>query len=137
MTRVFVDTSAFYALADRSDAMHQRATAFLQQVQARRDSLISTDAVVEETYTRLVQSLGHKAAWTFVDRLAASQVQILLVTAEIKGRAWQIARKYDDKLFSFVDCTSFALMEAQGLHFAFAFDRHSEQYGFVVNPSAD
>jgi uncharacterized protein len=134
--RVFVDTSAFYALIDKTDVMHQRAVDYLHRVQAQNDRLISTDAVIEETYTLLVQSLGHRAAWVFRDRLMSSQVRVFPITTEIKDRAWQIARTYDDKLFSFVDCTSFAMMEAHGLHSAFTFDRHFEQYGFIVEPSA-
>jgi len=39
-------------------------------------------------------------------------------------------RVYTDKTFSYVDCSSFAVMERLRITAAFAFDPHFEQYGF-------
>ena len=38
--------------------------------------------------------------------------------------------RYNDKDFSFVDCTSFALIDHHRLDYAFAFDGHFRQYRF-------
>jgi predicted nucleic acid-binding protein len=36
----------------------------------------------------------------------------------------------EDKDYSYVDATSFAVMERLGIETAFTFDRHFEQYGW-------
>lgn len=44
--------------------------------------------------------------------------------------AWRILQGFADQDFSFVDCTSFALMERLGIVDAFAFDDHFLVYRF-------
>jgi predicted nucleic acid-binding protein len=44
--------------------------------------------------------------------------------------AWHIAQAFPDQPFSFVDCTSFAIMERLGILDAFAFDTHFLVYRF-------
>ena len=39
-----------------------------------------------------------------------------------------------DKVWSFTDCTSNAIMKDAGIIEAFAFDRHFEQMGFIRKP---
>jgi predicted nucleic acid-binding protein len=41
----------------------------------------------------------------------------------------------DSRHLSLVDCTSFLLMEAEGIHEVFALDRDFEDEGFRVLPS--
>lgn len=45
---------------------------------------------------------------------------------------FQVFRDYSDHLFSFVDCTSFVVMERLGITHAFAFDRHFDEYPGLV-----
>lgn len=37
-----------------------------------------------------------------------------------------------DHLFSFVDCTSFVIMERLGINHAFAFDHHFDEYPGII-----
>jgi len=39
----------------------------------------------------------------------------------------EVFRTYRDHLFSFVDCTSFVVMERLGISHAFAFDHHFDE----------
>jgi len=43
--------------------------------------------------------------------------------------AWSILEDHTDKRWSYVDATSFALIEREGISEAFAFDRHFAQRG--------
>jgi hypothetical protein len=48
--------------------------------------------------------------------------------------AWRLFQQYDDKSFSFTDCTSFILMRRLKLRDAFTFDHHFAQMGFRLWP---
>jgi hypothetical protein len=54
------------------------------------------------------------------------------VTPADLQKALQIFRDYSDHLFSFVDCTSFAVMEGLGVSRAFALDSHFNEYPGLI-----
>jgi predicted nucleic acid-binding protein len=59
MRQVFVDTSAWYAIADPVDANHQTALA-IRNALARQYHLITTNYVLDELYTLLLLSVGYR-----------------------------------------------------------------------------
>jgi uncharacterized protein len=58
--------------------------------------------------------------------------QIEYVTVEDITRTWEVFRQYDDKDWSFTDCTSKVIIERLRIPHAFAFDGHFEQFGTVI-----
>jgi predicted nucleic acid-binding protein len=58
---LFVDTSIWYAAADRSDAGNSRAKAVLSGDEA----LVTTDHVLIETWTLIHHRLGRRASERF------------------------------------------------------------------------
>jgi predicted nucleic acid-binding protein len=119
---IFVDTGAWYALVDSDDTDHRAAAAFLA---TNTIPLITTNFVFSETVTLIRYRLGHEAARSFGQKLKESIfVRVVTVTPADEDQAWDIFTKYRDQDFSFVDCTSFAVMERMKLSAAFAFDRH-------------
>ena len=134
--RVFADTGAWCALYDRSDVHHARASAFLQEIKRQKIQLITSDYVFDESLTLLRFRAGHREAvefgrWT----QQSSLVKVINVDEKTWQAAWDVFVRYDDKHFSFTDCTSFAIMRQLGLLNAFAFDHNFEQTGFVMLPS--
>ncbi len=78
---------------------------------------------------------GHRVAVAFGDWVQSERrVQIVRVNEELWQAAWQLFKRYHDKKFSFTDCTSFVLMQRQGLVDVFGFDHHFEQIGFRLWP---
>ena len=47
---------------------------------------------------------------------------------------WALLESHADKQWSYVDATSFALMERENVQSAFAFDHHFTQRGLAVLP---
>ena len=131
---LFVDTSAWYAILDRTDRNHPAAIRFARQVTA---PFVTSTYILDETVTLVKRHLGHAAATRFGQRLWNEEVaRLVRVSPEDEAQAWSIFTRYADKGFSYTDCTSFALMERLHLDSAFAFDAHFEQYGhFVRFPS--
>ena len=123
-TPVFVDTGAHYALADANDPDHEEAVRLLQQISRQRYALVASNFVISEVYTLLLKRLGWERAIRYVEELRAGATQVLRISAEDESRAWEILRQYQDQDFSYVDATSFAMMERLDIETFFAFDAH-------------
>lgn len=131
--KVFVDTSAWFACYDRHEQTHAAAERVMHQLRLQHASLVLSDFVLTETLTLIRYRLGHAWAVRFGQAVFESRLaELVAVTASLRQRAWEMFQRYDDKTFSFTDCTSFAIMESLELKTAFAFDKHFEQYGFSV-----
>ena len=49
---------------------------------------------------------------------------------ELEEEAWQMFKRYADKVFSYTDCTSFIVMRHRGIWDAFTNDHNFEQVGY-------
>ena len=129
MAQALVDTSAAYALLDRSDANHVQAKRRLSALRESRVSPVLTNFIVAETHALLLSRLDAAIA----RRWLTTQVwPIERVTAEDELRARTIIVTQADKTYSYTDAVSFAVMERRGVKTAFAFDPHFRQYGWLV-----
>jgi predicted nucleic acid-binding protein len=125
----FADTSFWFALQERRDRRHADATAL---VHAGVGRLCVSNHVVGETWTLLRRRAGHAAAVGFLDRLARlPEVELVHVDAATEADAWRWLRRHDEREYSLVDATSFALMRRRRIREALAFDGDFNAAGFV------
>ncbi len=125
----FVDTSFFVALQFARDAHHDEAGRLWA---GGSDALVATNHVLGETWTFLRRRLGHEAALRFLDLASRSRrLSILHVDRQTELDAWRWLRRHDERSFSFVDATSFAVMRRRRLREALAFDGDFLAAGFV------
>lgn len=126
----FVDTSFWYALVRPTDNHHHAATDLAQASAGTR--LTTSTVVVGETWTLLRRRFGFGRAWEWLDRIQAeTHVRIARVTADDEAEAWAWLRMHDERPYSFVDATSFALMRRLRIREALAFDGDFAAAGFV------
>ena len=104
---------------------------------AERRRLVTTNYVLAELHALLLARVGRRIALTVILDLIASETTMVRVGEDEERRALEILRTYADKDFTFVDATSFAVMERLGITQAFTFDRHFGQYGFQVVRAAE
>jgi predicted nucleic acid-binding protein len=135
MRRVFVDTGAFVALRNASEREHRKARRALEALKAQRVSLFTSNYIFAETYTVLLTRVGWSTAvgWGRAFQ-RGSLIELVRVDEATEGRAWSILEAHDDKTWSYVDATSFALMDEEGVSEAFAFDRDFAQRGLTLIP---
>jgi uncharacterized protein len=91
--------------------------------------------VVGETWTFLRRKHSHRTAVTFLDRVAAlvkaDRLVVHTVTKDQERAAWEWLRKHDERVYSYVDATSFRIMRDRRLREALAFDQDFAAAGFV------
>ncbi len=128
---IFADTSFWVALRDRADDRHRRAVELLREHE--RDELLTTDHVRGETWTFLRKRAGHRVAVGLLDALASSQrVRLVFVGESVETEALRWLRRHDERAYSFVDATSFAVMRSLGIESALSFDDDFTVAGFVT-----
>ena len=127
---IFVDSSFWIATRLVRDRHHEAAVRLLdsQQLQAR---LTTTNHIVGETLTFLNRKAGHRSAVHFLDRVERStRVEVVFVSQELEREALEWLKQHDERSYSFVDATSFALMRSLAISQAFAFDGDFAAAGF-------
>lgn len=126
---IFVDTGAWYASLVPTDPTHARAAAWLAK---NHSPLLTTDYVIDETLTLLRARGERKRALLLGDRFFRGDIaEIRKISYLDVARAWEVFEQFDDKDWSFTDCTSKVVMEDLGITVAFAFDRHFQQFGSI------
>jgi predicted nucleic acid-binding protein len=126
---IFVDTGAFYALADRADRNHSAAKTVFE-ARGLSGELVTSDYVFVESRCLIRARLGRGAAMQYWDAMQSDVVTTYGVTSRDLANARAIAAAWPDQDFSLIDCTSFALMERLRLDEALAFDAHFRIYRF-------
>ena len=126
----FVDTSFWVALGFTRDAHHDEARAIWHRTTTV--GLLTSNHVVGETWTFLRRRAGHSVASRFLDQVAQSRrVAIIHVREELEAEALAWLRRHDERSYSFVDATSFAVMRGSRIREALAFDDDFTAAGFI------
>lgn len=126
---IFVDSSFWIAQQLPRDRKHETARA----LEARATgTLVTSGAVLAETWTYLRRRSGHALSVSWLDRvLAAPNVSVERLEEALEDEAWAWLRVHDERPYSFVDATSFALMRKLRISEALAFDGDFAAAGFV------
>ncbi len=135
LENVFVDTSAWMALADTDDDYHTQATKILPSVLKDFRNVLTSNLVIAESYILILHELGYKASQEFLNNITASpRVRVIYSTQEVEEDAKLILKKYADQDFSYTDAVSFAIMNKHKTVKAFTFDKHFTTAGFTRIP---
>lgn len=132
--KVFIDTSALYALLDRDDSSHEKAKKGWRSLLDRLDSsLVTTNYVLVESFALAQNRLGMGAARVLQENLLPL-VNIEWIDADIHRAGVSAFLSASRRRLSLVDCLSFEVMRTLGINIAFAFDPHFREQGFKSVP---
>lgn len=127
---IFVDTGAWFAAIVPTDPNYKRAVEWLGN---NDEPLFITDYIVDETLTLLRARGENTRALNVGDAFFAGELaRVYHLSEQDLTEAYKVFRDYEDKEWSFTDCTSKIVMENFGITTAFAFDRHFKQFGTVL-----
>ncbi len=136
MKELFVDTSAWYALADRAHRDHDLLAGTLRERLRQGARIVTTNVVVAETHALLLRRAGHRAALAFLKAVRQAPNQIETITPERETDA--ISRwieRFSDQPFSLADAGSFVVMSELRIREALTLDHHFTVAGFVALPA--
>jgi len=123
-----IDTSAIYALLDRSDNNHSEAKEVLHKLSRENQKIMLTNFLVAECHALISSRLGYELARKWLTHLCW---EIERVAEADEAKAKSIIMTHSDKGYSYTDATTFAVMERYEIKKCFSFDKHFNQYGFI------
>ena len=133
---IFVDSSAFYALADRQDAFHRQAMQRWDALVKAKPPLVSSLAVAAETATLIRRWIGFDAAQAWLDQLDRARLVRAVELVFLAEREYALARDLYRRLaqpkLSFTDALSFSVMTLRGITTCFGFDEDFLIAGFSL-----
>ncbi len=128
---VFVDTSGFISVIFPKDERHSLAVKLWSQMIHKTHQLVTSNFVLDETYTLLRNRMGVQTVVKFREMFTNEPhlCQVIAVTALDEAQSWQWFVRDVSKL-SYTDATSFAVMKRMAVDTVFGFDHHFLQAGF-------
>ena len=131
--RVFVDTSAFYALLDRDDDNHERARSAWTEIVEAGTVAVTSSYVLVETAALLQSRLGLEAVRSFEDAIVPV-LHVEYVPGDLHRLGMAALLVASRRRLSLVDCTSFEIMRRNGITSSFSFDSHFKEQDFLLVP---
>ncbi len=132
MIPVFVDTAAWIAVINVRDALHVRAQSVYEGLVRRKVPLVTSDFVLLEVADALSAPLLRLHTIAFINRMRRGMVEIVPLSEELMMKGWALYCQRPDKEWGLTDCTSFVLMQEEGISEAFTSDHHFTQAGFSI-----
>jgi predicted nucleic acid-binding protein len=127
--KIYVDTSAFYALLDRSDCNHKEASALWPTLLDDNVVLMTSNYVVSETVKELQDRIGFEAAMIW-HRDILGILSVWWVDATTHQHAYELWLNLGRMRLSLTDCVSFVTMHQHQIEKAFCFKPHFTDHGF-------
>lgn len=135
LEKIFIDTSAFIALNDKSDQFFQKASEYLlSQIDNLSITFFTSNLGIAETYTRLLYKTHFRAAQQFLETIGSTDIDVIYSDNELEQSAKYLLTKYANLKISYTDAVSFAMMMNKNILSAFSFDKHFEIAGFRLKP---
>jgi predicted nucleic acid-binding protein len=131
--RIFIDTSAIYALLDRDDIEHKKAKKIWIDLLHSEDILITSNYVLVESFALIQNRLGIEAVRGFQEDIIPL-ANIEWVNAETHKSGVSALLAASKRRLSLVDCISFEVMRNLAIKTIFAFDPHFAEQGFQCIP---
>jgi uncharacterized protein len=127
---IFVDSSFLIAGIDEQDPRHEVALDLLDKVVG--NPMVTTNQVRGETWTWLRRKRWHGLAVELLDGLAEKEghIGVRRVSEQLEDEALHWLRRHDERIYSFVDATSFAYMRERRITDVLAFDGDFTAAGF-------
>ena len=132
---IYIDTGAFLARHLSKDQYHSQANAFWDVIRNKSEKCVTSNFVLDETFTLLGRRAGYRFAAQRARNIYASEsFDILQPSRDNELEAIGFFEKYSDHRLSFTDCVSFVLMKIKKIKRVFTFDHHFHLAGFQIYP---
>jgi predicted nucleic acid-binding protein len=131
---VFVDTSAWFSLLSKSEKDHEKIKNIYQALLKNNNTLVISNHILGETFTLIRYKIkNNNLPFKFIELINKSiMIRKIFIEAKTEKKAIKILENYKDQRFSYVDATSFAIMNKLELKYALSLDTRFATAGFII-----
>jgi predicted nucleic acid-binding protein len=133
MEKIFVDTSAIYALISSGDQNLTSAVAAWESALQRADLLLTNNYVLVECFSLIQNRLGVEFARALQTNIVPF-LQVDWISEQGHSSIVNDVLTANRRQLSLVDCSCFESMRRMGINKVFSFDDHFREQGFEVIP---
>jgi predicted nucleic acid-binding protein len=133
---IFIDTNIFAAAKLKNDRDHKRSKQLLEDAMfGKYGKVFTSDYIFDELMTLLImRTKNHNLVYEYGNSILLSNIiEIIKINDEIFVNAWIKFGMFKDKILSFTDCTTLAIIEDLNVNNIMSFDKHFE--GTIQNIS--
>ena len=127
---VFIDTNIFAAAKLKNDFDHKHGRKLLEDaLLGKYGQVFTSDYIFDEVMTLLlIRTKNHKLIYEYGNSILLSDIiDIIKINDEIFESAWKKFGMLKDKVLSFTDCTTMAVIDELRINNIMSFDRHFER----------
>ena len=133
MEKIFVDTSAIFAIVNTAEANSSIARKAWRNFLENADDLVSNNYVIVESISLTQGRLGLSVVRNLLDNILPF-IQVIWVDEDQHSAIVQDVLSANRRNLSLVDCSAFATMRREEIGTVFTFDAHFREQGFRVIP---
>ena len=127
---IFLDTSAIYALADKTDTHHMTAYNKFEDALKSGETFLLHNYILLESAALLQARLGLPSAILFLKDAKSFEVE--WVDLDLHEGAVKELERIGKRGISLVDCTSFLMIRRKGIQKVLVFDPDFHDQGFTI-----
>jgi hypothetical protein len=133
MEKIFIDTSALYALISMKDSDHEQAILLWETISKSYSSAFTNNYVLAECFALIQNRIGLEVVRHLHNNIVPF-LEIDWIDEEQHTIAARNVLEANRRSLSLVDCSAFESMHRLGIETVFTFDEHFREQGFTVVP---
>ena len=134
MRKIFVDTSGWANFFDTDEPFHSQTRAIYEHARNEGTRLVTTNCVIAELVSLFTSPfrISRPRIIEYIEVIKRSpSIDLIHIDQRLDSQAWNLLTERPDKKWSLVDCSSFVIMQNEGISDSLTTDHHFEQAGFI------
>jgi predicted nucleic acid-binding protein len=134
MRKIFIDSCIFIAMLNPNDQWNEKVSEKMSDIEQHGFKVITSEYVIMEIlnmFCKYGDTIKSNALELINDLYSDPNIEIRRLSSDGFSKAIEKFKKYKDKNWSIIDCTSFNIMDEIKTIECLSTDKHFKQAGFT------
>lgn len=131
--KVFLDTSTFISLIDRTHLHHQKTVALFELLARQGYTLYTSSLVVFQAFSQMERELGSAISLDFLQAILDSSIKVIYASESELLFAYRFFKNSTQRQLSLVELVNARIMEKNGITNILTYDYWHNIAGTIVS----